>query len=329
MCSGYHFRLIPVASTLVGWLDRDTNACLKFQRIGESMQRPLELCSWKDREALPPVGKEYQQGYKRVTAVSNSSTQREFILSQAAVRGLRNLQVITANVVDFKAPGTYDRIVSIEMFEHMKNYQELLRRCASWLVEDGRLFVHIFVHKSLPYHFETKGPADWMSRYFFTGGSGPGRAEDEMEVAPPRVPLPVLLLAPLSLTQLVVGRWVGWLLALQPASADPQQLLLGAGGTMPSMDLLLYFQDHLALQSHWYVNGCHYSRTLEAWLERHDAARSAILRSFSKPQAYGSSAAAWTWYQRWRMFYIACSELFRYNGGEEWGVGHYLFTKKK
>ncbi|GFH21843.1 uncharacterized protein HaLaN_19217 [Haematococcus lacustris] len=98
---------------------------------------------------------------------------------------------------------------------------------------------------------------------------------------------------------------------------------------MPSMDLLLYFQDHLALQSHWYVNGCHYSRTLESWLERHDAARSAILRSFSKPQAYGSSAAAWTWYQRWRMFYIACSELFRYNGGEEWGVGHYLFVKKK
>uniref|UniRef100_A0A383W165 Methyltransferase domain-containing protein n=1 Tax=Tetradesmus obliquus TaxID=3088 RepID=A0A383W165_TETOB len=199
-----------------------------------------------------------------ITAVSNSSTQREFIQRRARDLDVRNLTVITADMVDFQAPSTYDRIVSIEMFEHMKNYAELMRRISTWLKPGGALFVHIFCHKSNPYHFEVKDESDWMARYFFSGG------------------------------------------------------------TMPSLDLLLYFQQHLALQQQWWVNGCHYSRTLEAWLVNQDKFRKAIMPIFA--QTYGRDEAL-KWFVYWRLFYLACSELFNYNGGEEWGVGHYLFMK--
>lgn len=90
----------------------------------------------------------------RITGISNSRTQREFIMKRAKQMGLKNLQILTADMVDFNAPGTYDRIMSVEMFEHMKNYQELLRRVSTWLRPGGKLFVHIFVHKAMPYHFE-------------------------------------------------------------------------------------------------------------------------------------------------------------------------------
>jgi cyclopropane fatty-acyl-phospholipid synthase-like methyltransferase len=97
-----------------------------------------------------------------------------------------------------------------------------------------------------------------------------------------------------------------------------------SGGTMPSLDLLLYFQQHLSLTNMWWVNGQHYSRTLEAWLVKHDAARRQIMPIFV--QTYPVNEAL-KWFVYWRLFYLACSELFNYRGGEEWGVGHYLFTK--
>lgn len=207
------------------------------------------------------------QAYPRssITAVSNSSTQREFIMRRARDLDLTNVQVLTADMVEFQAPGTYDRIVSIEMFEHMKNYAELMRRISTWLRPGGALFVHIFCHKSTAYHFEVQDETDWMARYFFSGG------------------------------------------------------------TMPSLDLLLYFQQHLSLQQQWYVNGTHYSRTLEAWLRNHDKFRKAIMPIFAK--VYGPSDSL-KWFVYWRLFYLACSELFNYNEGEEWGVGHYLFVKQ-
>ncbi|KIY97831.1 cyclopropane-fatty-acyl-phospholipid synthase [Monoraphidium neglectum] len=200
----------------------------------------------------------------RVTAVSNSRTQREYILQRAQELDVRNLQVITADMVEFQATAQYDRIVSIEMFEHMKNYQELLRRCSTWLRPGGQLFVHIFCHKTNPYHFEVRSEDDWMAKYFFSGG------------------------------------------------------------TMPSLDLLLHFQRHLAISGLWYVSGTHYSRTLEAWLVNHDKERRYVMGLFER--TYGR-AAALKWFVYWRLFYLACSELFNFNGGEEWGVGHYLFTK--
>ena len=110
----------------------------------------------------------------RITGVSNSRTQKEFIDSEAARRGLSNLAIITCdmNTFDIDA-GRFDRVVSIEMFEHMKNYQALMKRIARWLRPGGLLFVHIFTHRRLAYHFVARDQTDWMARYFFTGGQMP------------------------------------------------------------------------------------------------------------------------------------------------------------
>ncbi len=110
----------------------------------------------------------------RITAVSNSAPQRRFIETAAASRGLTNLHVVTADMNQFAAePQCFDRVVSVEMFEHMRNYERLLGRIASWLRPDGRLFVHHFCHRQFAYPFETDGDANWMGRYFFTGGLMP------------------------------------------------------------------------------------------------------------------------------------------------------------
>lgn len=110
----------------------------------------------------------------QITGVSNSRTQREYIEAEAARRGLSNVTILTANMNDFEAaPAAFDRVVSVEMFEHMKNYRRLLARIASWLQPGGRLFVHIFTHKDYAYHFEGSDPSDWITRYFFEGGTMP------------------------------------------------------------------------------------------------------------------------------------------------------------
>jgi cyclopropane-fatty-acyl-phospholipid synthase len=134
-------------------------------------QRVLELgCGWGSltlylAERFPSM---------EITAVSNSATQREYIEGRCRTAGLTNVRVITCDMNEFTATrAAFDRVVSIEMFEHMKNYEQLLRRIARWLVPGGLLFVHIFTHHRLAYHFESKGPGDWMARHFFTGGQMP------------------------------------------------------------------------------------------------------------------------------------------------------------
>ncbi len=110
----------------------------------------------------------------RITGVSNSRTQREFIEGEAARRGLGNVTILTVNMNTFEAGAeAIDRVVSVEMFEHMKNYRRLMAKVASWLKPDGRLFVHIFTHRDFAYHFEGKDPSDWITRYFFEGGTMP------------------------------------------------------------------------------------------------------------------------------------------------------------
>lgn len=227
-------------------------------------QRMLELgCGWGSFCLF--AAERYPES--QIVAVSNSRTQRAYIEEQASFRGLRNLTVLTADVNTFSPPGSFDRIVSIEMFEHMKDYRSLMGRIASWLRPGGQLFVHIFTHHTYAYHFEDEGrETDWMAHYFFSGGS------------------------------------------------------------MPSDDLLLRYQDDLRIEGHWRVNGKHYQRTLEAWLTRHDAARGRILELFEK--TYGSAEQAKIWFQRWRMFYMACSELFGYRDGWQWHVSHYRFAKR-
>ena len=200
----------------------------------------------------------------RITAVSNSKTQKLFIDAQAQSRGIRNVTVITEDMNRFHIDRTFDRIVSVEMFEHMRNYQLLLRHIAQWLNDDGKLFVHIFTHKEFSYLFEVKEASDWMSKYFFTGG------------------------------------------------------------IMPSDDLLFYFNDCLKIDRHWCFSGTHYQKTAEAWLRNMDAHEKEIRPILAS--TYGMDQIG-KWWVYWRVFFMACAELWGYNGGEEWIVSHYLFTK--
>lgn len=123
----------------------------------------------------------------QIVALSNSRGQREFIEARAASAGITNLRVVTGNVVQFEfrntfpartafGAGDFDRVLSIEMFEHMKNYGLLLERIARWMRPDGKLFVHLFAHRTLAYHFQARDTTDWMSKYFFTGGTMPSAA---------------------------------------------------------------------------------------------------------------------------------------------------------
>lgn len=155
----------------------ETALTLACQRTGlEDGQDVLELgCGWGSLSLW--MAERYPAS--RITAVSNSSSQRRFIESEAIARGLVNLRVITADMNNFapsasiSGEGRFDRVISIEMFEHMRNYDLLLARIASWLRPTGKLFVHLFCHRERAYPFETTGQADWMGRYFFTGGIMP------------------------------------------------------------------------------------------------------------------------------------------------------------
>lgn len=224
-------------------------------------QRILELgCGWGSLSTW--MAERYPNA--RITSVSNSAPQREFITARARERGLDNLEVVTADINAFEPGETFDRIVSIEMFEHVRNYPELFSRIDRWLKPGGKLFVHVFRHETIPYSFETEDRADWMSQYFFTGG------------------------------------------------------------VMPSHDLLPGFATPLTLEADWRWDGTHYQRTAEAWLDNIDREESRVMPVMSS--VYGADEAR-KWFQRWRIFFMSCAELFGYDRGREWGVSHYRFAK--
>jgi cyclopropane-fatty-acyl-phospholipid synthase len=201
----------------------------------------------------------------RITAVSNSNRQREHIMARCRERGLHNVRVITCDVNRLElSPSAFDRCVSVEMFEHMRNYDVLMSRIAAWLRPGGSVFVHVFCHRTLLYPFETEREDDWMGRHFFTGG------------------------------------------------------------LMPAADTLLHFQRHLHLDERWMMSGEHYRRTANHWLANHDARGTQVMESLRG--TYGEAAALWN--QRWRIFWMACAELFGYGGGEEWQVAHYRFQRE-
>lgn len=199
-----------------------------------------------------------------IMSVSNSTSQRDFIVRCAAERSIENIDVVTCDMNDFDTDKRFDRVVSVEMFEHMRNFGELFRRLDNWLSPEGRFFMHVFCHRSTPYEYIDKGPSDWMSRHFFSGG------------------------------------------------------------IMPSADLPLRFADHLSIDKRWHWNGTHYARTCQAWLDNMDKNEEAIMPILA--DCYGEQGAA-LWWQRWRIFFMACGELFDYDDGHEWYVGHYLFKK--
>ena len=133
-------------------------------------QRILELgCGWGSLSLS--MAEKYPNA--RITGVSNSHSQRAYIMGQAQARGLSNIEIITADMNVFEAQGPFDRIVSVEMFEHMSNWDQLLRKARGWLSPDGRMFMHVFTHRAQPYRFETEDKEDWIAQHFFTGGIMP------------------------------------------------------------------------------------------------------------------------------------------------------------
>ncbi len=225
-------------------------------------QRILECgCGWGSLSLF--MAKKYPNS--KITGVSNSRTQKIFIDAEAKKRGLTNLTIITADMNVFQTDEKFDRIVSVEMFEHMRNYKVLMNKLSGFLVERGKMFIHIFTHKYLAYLYEVKDDSDWMSKYFFSGG------------------------------------------------------------VMPSDHLLLYFADDFKIDKHWRVNGTHYGKTSQAWLKNMDKNKAEIMPLFE--QTYGKDQAV-KWWVYWRIFYMACAELWAFRKGEEWFVSHYLFEKR-
>jgi len=223
---------------------------LSCARAGlEDGMRVLDLgCGWGSGTLW--LAERYPRA--RIVAVSNSKSQREHILGECARRGLDSVEVVTADVNRFEPDGRFDRVLSIEMFEHARNWERLLARVAGWLEPEGRLFLHVFCHRSTPYFFEDAGASDWMARHFFSGG------------------------------------------------------------LMPAADLLGCFERDLRVEASWNVSGAHYARTAEAWLANLDAARARVVPILGSDRAY----------RRWRLFFLACAELFGFRGGSEWHVAH-------
>ena len=225
-------------------------------------QEVLELgCGWGSLSLYMSV--KFPQS--NFTVVSNSRTQKIYIDEKAKLRGINNLTVLTIDINNFNIDKKFDRVVSVEMFEHLRNYKLLFSKISSLLKDDGKMFVHVFTHKEYAYKFEVKDDTDWMSKYFFTGG------------------------------------------------------------IMPSNNLFSYFDDDLKIVNQWRLNGMHYSKTSEAWLQNMDKHKQEIIPLFEN--TYGKENAT-KWWVYWRIFYMACAELWGCNKGEEWMVVHYLFTKK-
>ena len=254
-----------------GWFDKNT---ISLDEAEENMlQLYLERLDIKNNQKILDLGCGWGSfslyaaskfPNSTFVAVSNSNDQIEFINNTATARSLENIKAIKQDMNNLSLDESFDRIISIEMFEHMRNYGALLKKLRSHLHNDGKMFVHIFTHRDHPYPYEVRGPSDWMSKYFFTSG------------------------------------------------------------LMPSHDIFSYFEEDLVVEQSWKINGSHYARTCNLWLENHYKNKKTILDIFT-----GHYPNPRQWFVRWQLFFLACEKLFAYNEGREWFVSHYLLVPKE
>ena len=254
-----------------GWFDKNT---ISLHEAEENMlQLYLERLDIKNNQKILDLGCGWGSfslyaaakfPNSTFVAVSNSNDQIEFINNTATARSLKNIKAIKQDMNNLSLDESFDRIISIEMFEHMRNYGALLKKLRSHLHNDGKMFVHIFTHRDHPYPYEVRGPSDWMSKYFFTSG------------------------------------------------------------LMPSHDIFSYFEEDLVVEQSWKINGSHYARTCNLWLENHYKNKKTILDIFT-----GHYPNPRQWFVRWQLFFLACEKLFAYNEGREWFVSHYLLVPKE
>ena len=220
-------------------------------------QRILELgCGWGSLSLT--MAERFPNS--SITGVSNSHSQREHIMAAAEKRGLRNLRIVTEDMNCFTPEGTFDRMVSVEMLEHIRNQEALLARIATWLRPEGRFFFHVFCHREFPYTFDAQGASDWMARHFFSGG------------------------------------------------------------LMPNRDLIPSLAKDFEVEASYDWDGTHYARTAEHWLANQDAHKDELLSLFGSSMPRSAPRIT---FQRWRIFFLACAELFAFDSGSEWGVVHH------
>jgi cyclopropane-fatty-acyl-phospholipid synthase len=226
-------------------------------------QRVLELgCGWGSLTLF--TARAFPRS--EIVAVSNSASQKRWIDAQVSASGLSNVRVVTADVNTFEPDGGFDRVVSVEMFEHVRNWEALLGRVYQWLSPSGFVFLHFFANRRFAYPFESAGDDDWMGRNFFTGGM------------------------------------------------------------MPITDLPSRLRIPFDVVERWEVPGEHYSRTAQHWLRNLDEHHDELVELFSETEP---RRAAQRRLQRFRMFFIACEELFGFEGGGEWLVSHTLLAKSE
>ncbi|KAJ7144047.1 methyltransferase [Mycena epipterygia] len=198
----------------------------------------------------------------KIIGFLNSKSQKEYIDEEAHSRGFKNIEVIIGDVVNYEFEHeSVDRMLSVEMFEHMKNYDELMAKVVRCLKPGGKILIQVFAHKDTPYHFED----GWMSTHFFTGG------------------------------------------------------------LMPSSDLLLYFQKDLTILNHWWISGKNYNKTSKHWIAKFISCKKELWPHLI--EAYGAKNAN-TWFNRWKVYHMACAEMFATNKYNTYGTCHLIFGKK-